>query len=79
MSCSCRPPESRCPGFDGGNSSLEAYDSIELRPDLVEQIASAIRQDLKDPQTISNLEIEDAGEATLVRVLEENVIGDCLS
>lgn len=75
VACFNGASDNRCPGFDDSVKVLVPV-RIELQPDLVDQIAEAVRQDLKDPVTIDNLQIEDAGKATLVRVNDKFVLGD---
>ncbi len=76
------PFDDRCPGYDP--RTREGYVNqphipVVVRADLVEEIAEAIRQDLKDSRTIDNLEIEDAGEATEVWVYANEALGDPLT
>ena len=72
--------DNRCPGYDPRTLKVvilgQPHVPVVLRPDLVDQIAEAIRQDLEDPVTIDNLEIEDAGDATLVTVHDSGALGD---
>gem|GEM_PF-440360 len=71
--------DDRCPGYDPRTLKVilhQPHVPVVLRPDLVDQIAEAIRQDLEDPVTIDNLEIEDAGDATLVTVHDSGALGD---
>ena len=70
-------PVGSCPSFDP-NRDLSLSDPVILSPDLVKEVAEAIRHELKDQRTIGRLEIADAGEAVEI-VVDPEGSGDRLT